>query len=189
MTAFVDERRLIKASRFLSKHLRHRPERLGLRLQPGGWVPIEDLLTACEQHGFRLSRDELELVVGRNDKQRFSFDVSRTRIRANQGHSVAVDLELEPVEPPEILFHGTAEPRLAQILHEGLTPQGRHHVHLSVDRETATLVGARRGRPVVLLVAASAMQSDGFEFFVSENGVWLVDTVPAKYLRQGAGTE
>ena len=178
----MDDRRLVKVSKYLSKHLRHQPERIGLTLQPGGWVPVEQLLAACAAHGFALSRAELDDVVAGNDKQRFSFDADGLLIRANQGHSVAVDLGLVPVAPPEELFHGTVAPVVDAIMREGLRRMGRHHVHLSADVETARRVGGRRGRPVVLVVAAGRMAADGFVFFRSDNGVWLVDEVPGRYL-------
>ena len=179
----MDAKRLVKVSKYLSRHLRHDPQRLGLTLETGGWVAVEDLLRACADRGFALSVAELEEVVARNDKQRFSFDDGRTRIRANQGHSVEVDLGLEPSAPPSVLFHGTAERNVGPILREGLERRGRHHVHLSGDPETAVRVGARHGRPVVLEVDAAAMAADDHEFLVSANGVWLTDAVPPRYLR------
>ena len=178
----MDDRRLVKVSKYLSKHLRHQPERIGLTLQPGGWVRVDDLLAACTVHGLRLTRRELDEVVARNDKQRFSFDEAGELIRANQGHSVPVDLGLLPVAPPAELFHGTVAGVVESILREGLRRMRRHHVHLSSDIETARRVGGRRGRPVVLVVAAEQMADDGFVFFRSANGVWLVDEVPGRYL-------
>ncbi len=179
----MDPKRLVKVSRYLSRHLRHEPERLGLTLEPGGWVRVEDLLRACAAKNFALGEDELREVVARNDKQRFSFDESGARIRANQGHSVEVDLGLEPTDPPALLFHGTGSGSVDAILREGLERRGRHHVHLSPDAGTATRVGARHGRPVVLEVDAAAMARDGHPFFVTANGVWLTDAVPPRYLR------
>ena len=123
----MNEKRLVKVSRYLSKHLRHRPEKLGLRLEPGGWVGVDDLLEACARHRFPVSREELREVVERNDKRRFAFDPSGTRIRAQQGHSVPVDLGLELLAPPPTLYHGTNEVVLPAILREGLRPMGRHH--------------------------------------------------------------
>ena len=184
MTA--DNARLVKVSRYLAKHLRHQPERLGLVLEPGGWVSVDDLLAACVAHRFPLTREELDRVVAENDKRRYSFDETGTRIRANQGHTVAVDLELVPVEPPAVLFHGTVERSVDAILADGLRPMGRHHVHLSPDIETARKVGGRRGRPVVLEVDAAAMHAAGHEFSVSDNGVWLTDEVPPDFLRRSA---
>jgi putative RNA 2'-phosphotransferase len=178
----MDDSRLIRISRFLSKHLRHQPQRLGLRLMPGAWVPVDDLLSACARHNLALTRAELEEVVARNDKQRFGFDPTGTLIRARQGHSVAIDLQLAPAVPPPVLFHGTAERNLAAILGDGLLPMSRHHVHLSPDRETALRVGARHGRPVVLQVDAAAMRESGAIFLRSDNGVWLVDRVAPEHL-------
>ncbi|CAA9252336.1 MAG: RNA:NAD 2'-phosphotransferase [uncultured Chloroflexi bacterium] len=182
----MDERRLVTVSKFLSKYLRHEPEALGLTLEPGGWVPVDALLAGAAGKGFRIGRDELDQVVAQNDKRRFSIDAAGTRIRANQGHSAAVDLQLTPVPPeevPEVLYHGTVQRFLDAILREGLRPMQRHHVHLSPDVETASKVGMRRGRPVVLTVDARALSQAGAMFYRSANGVWLVDAVPPAYLR------
>jgi putative RNA 2'-phosphotransferase len=168
----------VKLSKRLSYHLRHAPGEIGLSLEPGGWVAVDALLAAL-----RITRAELDDVVAWNPKQRFSFDESGARIRANQGHSVNVDLQLDPAEPPAVLYHGTGARTVDVILKEGLQKMSRHHVHLSADRDTAEKVGARHGRPHVLVVDAAAMRADGFVFFRSENGVWLVDAVPPKYLR------
>lgn len=180
----MDKTRQVKISKYLSKHLRHEPERLGLILAPGGWVSVEELLAACRQNHFPVTRDELEEVVASSDKQRFAFDPTGTRIRANQGHSTEVDLQLAPVAPPALLYHGTAEPTIEPILRDGLCKMARHHVHLSCDVETARNVGARHGRPVILAVDADGMQRDGYTFYRSANGVWLVDSVPPQYLRR-----
>lgn len=180
----MDERRVVKISKYLSKHLRHTPELLGLTLEPGGWVPVSSLLVACESRHFRITQDELDEVVARNNKQRFSYDPAGLRIRANQGHSVAVDLQLEPQEPPPVLYHGTARQYLEGIMREGLRRKSRHHVHLSEDMWTALNVGARHGMPVVLQVDTTAMHRAGFTFYHSENGIWLVDSVPSEYLRE-----
>jgi putative RNA 2'-phosphotransferase len=176
------ERRLVTVSKFLAKHLRHAPEALGLSLQPGGWVAVDDLLAACARAGFPISYDELIECVETNDKQRFSFDDTGDLIRANQGHTVAVDLHLKEEVPPEVLFHGTVERFLASILAQGLQKGKRHHVHLSKDLETARKVGARRGPPIVLQVSARKMHDGGFQFFLSANGVRLTDSVPAQFL-------
>ena len=174
--------RLVKISKYLSKHLRHQPEHLGLSLGAGGWVSVEELLTACAQHQFPISGEELAEVVATSDKKRFSFDPTGTLIRANQGHSVEVDLQLEPQVPPEILYHGTGDRAVDLILQSGLHKMSRHHVHLSQDVETARKVGARHGRPVVFAIDAAAMHQAGYLFFCSENGVWLVDHIPSEYL-------
>ncbi|MER5463403.1 RNA 2'-phosphotransferase [Streptomyces sp. NPDC002668] len=176
-----DERRTVKVSKYLSKHLRHQPERIGIVLDENGWVPVDELMRSAAEHGFRITRAELDHVVAVNDKQRFTID--GTRIRANQGHSVEVDLDLPPAEPPAYLYHGTVAGSLDAIRDEGLRAMNRHHVHLSPDRETATRVGARRGRPVVLSVHAGAMHEAGHLFHVSANGVWLTDAVPPEFLR------
>ncbi len=174
--------RLTRVSKYLAKYLRHAPGELGLTLQPGGWVPVGDLLAAAGKHGFPISYDELVECVETNDKRRYSFDGTGDLIRANQGHSVEVDLQLEEREPPEVLYHGTVERFLPSILADGLNKGKRHHVHLSKDKETAWKVGARRGQPVVLTVDARRMLSDGHTFFLSANGVWLTDAVPPGYL-------
>jgi len=175
-------KRLIIVSKYLAKYLRHAPHELGLTLQPGGWVSIDDLLAATRKHGFPISYDDLAECVETNDKQRFAFDVSGELIRANQGHSVEVDLQLEEREPPETLYHGTVERFLPSILEQGLVRGKRHHVHLSKDEETARNVGARRGNPVILKVDVGRMHKDGHKFWLSSNGVWLTDAVPPVYL-------
>jgi putative RNA 2'-phosphotransferase len=172
----------VRRSKWLSRHLRHSPDRIGLDLEPGGWVAVEDLLAAAAAHGMPMSRSQLDEVVAGSDKQRFAFSPDGSRIRANQGHSIAVDLGLEPRQPPAVLFHGTGERSVESILAHGLDRRRRHHVHLSADEATATKVGARHGRPVVLRVDAAAMSAAGFEFLVSDNGVWLCASVPAAYL-------
>ncbi|QDV36401.1 RNA 2'-phosphotransferase [Tautonia plasticadhaerens] len=176
------EKRFVRVSKYLAKYLRHAPEELGLTLRPGGWVPVDDLLDAAERQGFPFSYDELVECVETNDKRRFSFDETNVLIRANQGHSVEVDLHLEGREPPEVLYHGTVEGFLAAIWEEGLVRGRRHHVHLSSDVETARRVGARRGKPLILSVDAGRMRREGHRFFLSANGVWLTDAVPPAYL-------
>ena len=180
----MDDKRRVKVSKYLSKHLRHEPERLGLTLGPGGWVAVDDLLWACAGHNFAVSAEELREVVESNEKQRFAFDGTGAMIRANQGHSVTVDLELVPTAPPEVLYHGTGEGSVESILATGLERRSRHHVHLSPDAETARRVGMRHGKPAILTVASGAMARAGHEFFVSANGVWLVDSVPPEYLHR-----
>ena len=175
---------IVATSKFLSLVLRHRPDVIGITLDAGGWVPVEDLLAACAQHGRAISREQLNVVVRTNDKQRFAFSADGSRIRANQGHSLPIDLGLVSVEPPELLYHGTVPRFLESIRQEGLTKGNRHHVHLSPDVETATKVGQRRGRPVVLVIEAGRMFRDGHKFYQSENGVWLTDAVPPGYIRE-----
>lgn len=177
----VMDNRLVAVSKFLGKYLRHAPDELGLTLGPGGWVPVDDLLAAAGEHGFPIAYDELVECVETNDKRRYSFDGTGDLIRANQGHSADVDLQLAERAPPEVLYHGMVERFLGSIIAEGLKKGQRHHVHLSGDVETARKVGARRGKPVVLTVEAGRMHRDGHTFFRSENGVWLTDAVPPIY--------
>lgn len=174
--------REIQLSKLLSLVLRHDPARLGLTLDAAGWVPVPELLTALAASGNQVSRRELEQVVAGSDKQRFSLDAERDRIRANQGHSVPVDLGLIPTRPPARLYHGTSTRNLDSIFATGLSPRQRHAVHLSADPATAARVGARRGPHTVLDIDAAAMYADGHRFTVSANGVWLVDSVPPRYL-------
>ncbi|MBC6989930.1 RNA 2'-phosphotransferase [Hymenobacter sp. BT491] len=174
----------IRLSKFLSLHLRHRSEALGLALQAGGWVGVEELLAACIRKGQAISRAQLDELVRGSDKQRFAYDETGTRIRAQQGHSVAVDLELMPSEPPAELYHGTVAAAMPAIRGEGLRKMNRHHVHLSPDPETARRVASRRGQPVVLVVDAAGLYESGAVFYESGNGVWLVDQVPPEFLRE-----
>lgn len=178
----MDERKIVKISKYLSKHLRHQPDRLGLNLEDGGWVGAEELLKACARHNFPISFAELKEVVEKNDKKRFSFDASGEKIRANQGHSVAVDLNLTAQTPPAVLYHGTAQRNANSIKEHGLLKIARHHVHLSTDAETARRVGARHGKPLIFKINTIAMASENFEFFVSANGVWLTESVPPRFL-------
>ena len=175
---------LVSISKFLSLVLRHRPERIGLALDANGWANMDLLLNKAVQNANRIiTREELLRVVASDDKQRYSISEDGLRIRANQGHSVkGIDLQLEPIEPPEELFHGTVAKYLDSIRKQGLRKRQRHHVHLSLDRDTAIKVGQRRGTAVVLLVRTSEMHAAGYRFFLSANGVWLTDHVPAEFL-------
>lgn len=167
-----------RTARLLSLVLRHAPERIGLTLGAGGWVATRDLLSALRRHGHRTTPEELAEIVSADEKGRFTLSEDGRRIRAAQGHSVEVDLRLPPLEPPEVLYHGTASRSLDAIFEQGLRPMSRRHVHLSVDARTATAVGSRHGRPVVLTVAAGALHRAGSLFHRADNGVWLVDAVP-----------
>ena len=180
----MNNSQLVKISRYLSKHLRHQPDRLGIKILPAGWVAVEKLLAACKKNAFPISWVQLEEVVAKNDKQRFSFDSTGTLIRANQGHSIEVDLQLEPTTPPEVLYHGTGAGAVSAIMQTGLCKMSRHHVHLSTDIATSRTVGARHGKPIVFAVDAAAMHQAGYVFYCSDNGVWLVDSVPPEYLQQ-----
>lgn len=175
---------LVETSKFLSLVLRHRPERIGLRLSDDGWAKVSELLHLMTAAGHPLTRETLLRVVAENDKQRFAMSEDGARIRASQGHSVEVDLAFSPTDPPELLYHGTAERFVESILEHGLLRGSRNHVHLSLDVETATRVGRRHGKPSVLTIAAATMQRDGHRFFLSENGVWLTEHVPREYLRR-----
>ncbi len=180
----MKDSRLIKISKYLSKYLRHQAESLGLKLEPGGWVAVEELLVACQKNNFPIGRHELNDVVANNDKQRFSFDATGEKIRANQGHSVEVDLQLNPVVPPNVLYHGTGSTSVESIQQHGLSKMSRHHVHLSADIATAKTVGTRHGKPVIFIIDAAKMHTDGYEFYCSDNGVWLVDCVAPEYLEK-----
>jgi putative RNA 2'-phosphotransferase len=173
----MNEKELIRISKRLARHLRHDPAALGLTLAPEGWAPVDTLLGALA-----ITREKLDEVVERNNKRRFAFDETGTRIRASQGHSVTVDLGLPDATPPDVLYHGTVAKYLDAIFHEGLRPMNRHAVHLSATTETARTVGARRGKPVLLRVDAAAMAAAGHAFQVSANGVWLTASVPPPYL-------
>lgn len=172
----------VKTSKFLSLVLRHTPEKIGLTLDPQGWVPVADLLAHMATAGHPLTEAQLHAIVAASDKQRFTLSADRQRIRAAQGHSVKVELGLPPVEPPAQLFHGTAQQNLDVILREGLRPGKRQQVHLSLDHDTATKVGQRHGKPVVLNVDSKAMQDAGHLFYRADNGVWLTDQVPPEFL-------
>jgi putative RNA 2'-phosphotransferase len=171
---------IVKYSKRLSKILRHHPDRIGVKLDKNGWLEVAKLI---ENFGSpSLSMEILEIVVAKNDKKRFAFNDDKTKIRANQGHTVKIDLGLEPSEPPTVLFHGTATKNIQNIENQGLVKGNRHHVHLSEDRLTAKKVGGRYGVPVVLELKAKEMHEAGYTFFVSENNVWLTDHVPTRFL-------
>jgi putative RNA 2'-phosphotransferase len=179
----MNEKHRVRVSKFLSRVLRHVPGDAGLSLEPGGWVPVADLLAGAAAAGVPLTPDDLAEVVRTSDKQRFAFDESGAKIRANQGHSAEVDLQLEPADPPAVLYHGTGHATADAIARGGLLKMARHHVHLSPDTATAAKVGARHGRPVLFAVDAAGMHRAGHVFFRSANGVWLVEHVPPEYLR------
>ncbi|QYF93324.1 RNA 2'-phosphotransferase [Massilia sp. PAMC28688] len=175
-------KRIERASRLLSLILRHDPGAIGLALDRNGWADVDELLRLANASGRALTRPLLLEVVARNDKQRFALDAGATRIRANQGHSIDVDLQLEPEVPPAHLYHGTAIRFLVAIRAQGLLPGARRHVHLSADLATARTVGARHGKAHVLLIRAADMHHDGHHFYRSANGVWLTAAVPARYI-------
>jgi putative RNA 2'-phosphotransferase len=173
---------LIRKSKFLSLVLRHQPDKIGIRLDEAGWVAVEELLAGCSRTGHAITPDQLREIVRTSDKQRFALSDDGSRIRANQGHSVEVDLGYEPAAPPEVLYHGTADRFLDSIRAQGLVKGKRHHVHLSEQRRTAEAVGQRHGRLVVLEVRSGDMHRAGVPFYKTPNGVWLTDSVPTEYL-------
>ena len=173
---------LKKTSKFLSLVLRHNPALVGIALDSAGWVAVEDLLEGCRRNGQPITLEELREVVRSSDKQRFTFSDDGQRIRANQGHSVQVDLGYEPAVPPEVLFHGTTKKYLESIRKNGLEKGKRHHVHLSEKRETAA-AGSRHGKLVILEIASGPIHRAGIPFYRTPNGVWLADQVPVEYLK------
>ncbi|MBL8753155.1 MAG: RNA 2'-phosphotransferase [Planctomycetes bacterium] len=179
---------LVGASKFLSLVLRHRPDAIGLQLDAAGWASLDDLVRLSIGGKTPLTRELILEVVHTSDKQRFALTPDGSRIRANQGHSVEVDLGLAPSEPPPVLYHGTATRFLAAIRRQGLRPMARQHVHLSAEHGIAESVGARHGAAVVLVVDAAAMRGEGIEFYRADNGVWLTAVVPPRFLR-GQGTD
>lgn len=172
----------IKISCFISMLLRHKPQAAGLTLDEHGWADAGELIKGVSEHKAPLTMEELEYIVNTDDKGRYSFNEDKTLIRANQGHSIPVDVELDETEPPEFLWHGTGEKYVVSIGEMGLIPKSRLYVHLSADYDTAVTVGKRHGKPVVYRVRAKDMSKDGYKFYLSKNGVWLTKSVPTKYL-------
>ena len=172
----------IKISKFLSLVLRHKPETINLMLDENGWIDTNSLIQGMNKANFSVDLVILKEIVKSNDKQRFKFNDDFTKIRANQGHSVNVDLKFEQKTPPAILFHGTALRNLDSIKQNGLLKQNRHHVHLSSDTETANKVGMRYGKPIVLKIESGKMNADRIKFYLSENKVWLTENVDVKYI-------
>ena len=177
-----NQKNLTKISKYMSLILRHRPEVIGLTLDPHGWADVKALIRGIQGKYPEFNRKTLEEIVESDEKQRYSFDQHGMRIRANQGHSVHVDVDMEEMDPPEILYHGTGRKSLSSILEKGLLPGNRLFVHLSKDTETARKVGRRHGDPVVFIVHAGQMAKDGYTFRLSANGVWQIPEVPVKYL-------
>lgn len=173
----------IKTSKFLSMVLRHHPERINIKLDNNGWASVNELLLNMQNTKYKLSFEELKDIVDTNDKKRYIFNEDFTKIRASQGHSIKIDLGLESIEPPDVLYHGTSTRFIDGIMNEGLKKMNRQHVHLSKDIETATKVGSRHGKPAILEIAARAMAADGYVFYLSDNGVWLTDDIPVEYIK------
>lgn len=179
-----NQKQVVRLSRFLSLILRHNPGKINLTLDAQGWADVNELLERMNAKGKRINFATLEEVVATNNKKRFAFNEDKTRIRANQGHSISIDPGLTAVEPPQLLYHGTATRFVESILATGLEKRNRLHVHLSRDLATALSVGSRHGKPYIFEVRAGDMAQAGYEFFESENGVWLTDHIPVQYLKR-----
>jgi putative RNA 2'-phosphotransferase len=180
----INEKENTKISRFLSLVLRHKPEAIGIDLDSNGWTDVEILISKINKTDRTISFDMLKDIVETNPKKRFAFNETFDKIRANQGHSVKIELGYKSQKPPAILYHGTGQKSVAKILESGLRKGDRHHVHLSADIETATKVGQRHGKPFVFEVLAEQMFDDMYNFYQSDNGVWLTDNVPVKFLKE-----
>ncbi|MES2775250.1 MAG: RNA 2'-phosphotransferase [Bacteroidota bacterium] len=178
----MNEKETKSISKFLSYILRHAPETVGLQLDENGWADVHELITLCNSSQRKLDIEILQFVVESNDKKRFAFNEDQTKIRASQGHSIEVDLQMDPKEPPPFLYHGTVDKFIPAIRELGLQKMSRQHVHLSGDKETALKVGGRRGKPVILVVQSGRMAEQGFTFYLSANGVWLCDEVPPQFI-------
>ncbi|MBO9199316.1 MULTISPECIES: RNA 2'-phosphotransferase [Niastella] len=179
------EKQVKHISKFLSLVLRHEPAQIGLALDEEGWADVAELMEKMNKKGPRIDFATLEIVVETNDKKRFAFNEDKTRIRASQGHTIEVDLNLPPQVPPTVLYHGTADKNLPIIKEKGLVRMERQHLHLSAEVSTAKNVGGRHGKPVVLVIQALAMHEKGYVFYLSANGVWLTDHVPAAFIGFG----
>lgn len=178
----MNEKEIKNISKFLSLVLRHAPETIQLQLDKNGWANVDELIIKCHQFGKEFDFELLEEVVETNDKKRFAFNEDLTKIRANQGHSIDVDLNFKELQPIDFLYHGTVEKFIDLIKNEGIQKMSRQYVHLSKDKETAIKVGSRKGKPIILKIDAQKMFESGFKFYLSENNVWLTDEVPAKYI-------
>lgn len=171
-----------KLSKFISLILRHKPEEIGITLDDFGWAKVEDLINGINNSGRKIDMEILEEIVRTDNKQRYSFNEDKTKIRANQGHSVPVNIKFRELEPPNTLYHGTATKAIEGIKQQGIKSMSRLYVHLSKDFETAKQVGERHGKCVVLIINAERMYKDGIKFYLSENGVWLTEYVDPKYI-------
>lgn len=180
----MDEKEKKKTSKFLSYVLRHHPELIGLDLDENGWANVDELITKSANDSQGFTFEELDEIVQTNSKKRFAFNEDKTEIRASQGHSIDINLALIPQRPPEFLYHGTAQNNLESILEHGIEKRNRMHVHLSTDKETATNVGMRHGKPMILTITTGKMFEAGIEFYISDNEVWLTDFVDPKYISQ-----
>lgn len=180
----ISEKQLTHISKFLSLVLRHQPETISIQLDQNGWTEVNELIEKANNYGIKFDKETLKHIVATNSKKRFAFNDTFDKIRASQGHSIEIELGYTNQKPPEILFHGTAEKFVQSILDTGLEKRNRQHVHLSSDLETAIKVGQRHGKPFIFNVLAEQMYIDNFQFYISDNGVWLTDNVPTKYLKR-----
>ena len=174
-------------SKFMSLVLRHKPEEIGLQLDENGWAKVDELIARMNDQGMNVDHHIINTVVETNDKKRFAFNVDKTMIRANQGHSIDIELNLPEAIPPEILYHGTTDKYLENIFKEGLVRKSRQHVHLSITIDTAKAVGTRHGKPVILIIRSKEMHDAGYKFYLSENKVWLTDAIPVEYIERWDG--
>lgn len=180
----LGEKQLTHISKFLSLVLRHQPDTIDIQLDKNGWTDINELIEKANNYGVNFDRETLNHIVATNSKKRFAFNDTLDKIRASQGHSIDIELGFTKQKPPEILFHGTAEEFVQSISETGLEKRKRQHVHLSSDLETALKVGQRHGKPFIFKVLAEQMYNDNFQFYISDNSVWLTDNVPTKYLKR-----
>lgn len=180
----TDKNSYTQLSKFLSLVLRHKPEEVGIELDPNGWTNVKELIQKMNSHGKQIDLETLEIIIETNNKRRFSFNGDKSLVRANQGHSVEVDLGYSTKVPPKKLFHGTGAKYVESIYETGIQKRNRHHVHLSKDVETAISVGQRHGKAVIFEILSHEMFKEGFEFFESENGVWLTDEIPVRFMRR-----
>ncbi|WP_221392914.1 RNA 2'-phosphotransferase [Dyadobacter sp. NIV53] len=180
----TSDKQLTHISKFLSLVLRHQPETIDIQLDQNGWTDIKELIGKANDNGIKFDRETLNRIVATNSKKRFAFNETLDKIRASQGHSIEIELGYTNQKPPKILYHGTSETSVHSINEAGLEKRSRQHVHLSSDIETAVKVGQRHGKPFVFKILAEQMYNDNFQFFISDNGVWLTDNVPTKYLKQ-----
>ena len=180
----ISEKQNTKISKFLSLVLRHKPETIQIQLDKNGWVSVSELIKKLNKNGKEINFEILKHIVATNSKKRFAFNEDKTKIRASQGHSLQIDLNYEPIKPPNVLYHGTSERFLDSILKSGIEKRNRQHVHLSSDIETAFKVGQRHGKPVILEIETEKMNKDGHKFYLSENNVWLTEYVPVEYIKK-----
>lgn len=169
-------------SKYLSLVLRHQPDEIDIELDENGWARVDELIEKINQKGIKIDLTILKTIVETNNKKRFAFNENGDKIRASQGHSISIDLGYTPQKPPSVLFHGTAQQNVESILKNGIEKRSRQHVHLSADVDTALKVGQRHGKPIILQINSASMFEQNHSFFISENGVWLTDFVPSKYI-------